>query len=54
LFQEQQQQLEANVEKLLFVIEKPFDQYAEDKSKELRMKIINLSATIENFCRKLY
>ena len=44
LYKHQQQQLETNFEKLSFLIEKPFDQYA----KELRMQIINLSATIGN------
>ena len=47
LYKHQQQQL-TNFEKLSFLIEKPFDQYAEDEVKELRMQIINLSATIGN------
>ena len=46
LYKHQQQQLETNFEKLSFLIEKPFDQY--DEVKELRMQIINLSATIGN------
>lgn len=54
LYKHQQQQLETNFEKLSFLIEKPFDQYAEDEVKELRMQIINLSATIGNLWRKLY
>ncbi|XP_059455453.1 probable E3 ubiquitin-protein ligase ARI1 [Corylus avellana] len=54
LFEEQQQQLHANVEKLSLFIGEPFDQYPEDEVEELRMKIINLSVITDRLCRKLY
>ncbi|KAB1220525.1 putative E3 ubiquitin-protein ligase ARI1 [Morella rubra] len=54
LFEEQQQQLHANVEKLSLFLGKPFDRYTEDKLEKLRMKIINLSVMTDGLCRKLY
>ncbi|GMY28489.1 probable E3 ubiquitin-protein ligase ARI2 [Fagus crenata] len=54
LFEEQQQQLHANVEKLSLFIGEPFDEYPEVKVEELRMKVINLSVMTDGLCRKLY
>lgn len=54
LFEDQQQQLEANVEKLSKFIEEPFDQYTEDKVMEIRMQVINLSSIIDTLCKKMY
>ncbi|KAJ7958077.1 RBR-type E3 ubiquitin transferase [Quillaja saponaria] len=54
LFEDQQQQLEANVEKLSSYIEEPFDEYTEDRVDELRLKIMDLSAITEKLCLKLY
>lgn len=53
LFEDQQQQLEANIEKLSSLIEEPFDQFSLDKVMELRTKTINLSKVVDNLCRKL-
>lgn len=53
LFEEQQQQLHANVEKLSLFIGEPFDKYPENNVEELRMKVINLSVMIDGICRKL-
>ena len=53
LFEDQQQQLEANVEKLSKFIEEPFDQYEEDKVREIRMQVINLSVITDNLCKKM-
>lgn len=53
LFEDQQQQLEANIERLSSFIEEPFDQFSDDKVKELRMKIIGLSVVVDNLCSKL-
>jgi ariadne-1 len=53
LFEEQQQQLHANVEKLSLFMGEPFDRYPEDEVEELRMKIINLSVITDRLCRKL-
>lgn len=54
LFEDQQQQLEANVEKLSKFLEEPFDQYSEDKVMEIRMQVINLSVITDTLCQKLY
>ncbi|PWA17120.1 RING/U-box superfamily protein [Artemisia annua] len=52
LFEEQQQQLETNVEKLSKFIEEPFDSFTEDM--EIRMQVINLSMITDNLCKKMY
>ncbi|XAR72845.1 Ubiquitin--protein ligase [Bertholletia excelsa] len=54
LFEDQQQQLEGNVEKLSKYIEEPFDQYGEDKVMDIRMQVINLSVIVDNLCKKMY
>ncbi|KAL6347922.1 hypothetical protein AAG906_037651 [Vitis piasezkii] len=54
LFEDQQQQLEANVEKLSKFIEEPFDQYEEDKVRDIRMQVINLSVITDTLCKKMY
>ncbi|CAK9142609.1 unnamed protein product [Ilex paraguariensis] len=54
LFEDQQQQLEANVEKLSKFIEEPFDQYDEDKIMEIRMQVINLCVITDTLCKKMY
>ena len=53
LFDDQQQQLEANIEKLSMVLEEPFDVYAEDNLIDTRMKIIALSKITDDLCKKL-
>lgn len=53
LFEDQQQQLEENVEKLSKFIEEPFDQYEEDKVRDIRMQVINLSVITDNLCKKM-
>lgn len=53
LFEDQQQQLEANVEKLSKFLEAPFDQYSEDRVMETRMQVINLSAITDTLCQKM-
>ncbi|XVE67413.1 hypothetical protein DITRI_Ditri08aG0158700 [Diplodiscus trichospermus] len=54
LFEDQQQQLEANVEKLSKFLEEPFDQYTDDKVMEIRMQVINLSVITDTLCKKMY
>ncbi|KAJ8539475.1 hypothetical protein K7X08_013727 [Anisodus acutangulus] len=54
LFENLQQQLEINVERLSMFLEEPFSDYREDKLLETRMKIITLSAVTDNLCEKLY
>jgi ariadne-1 len=54
LFEDQQQQLEANVEKLSKFIEAPFDDYDESRITETRMQVINLCVIIDTICKKMY
>ncbi|KAJ8621039.1 hypothetical protein MRB53_029568 [Persea americana] len=54
LFEDQQQQLEANVEKLSKFIEAPFDVISGDTINEIRMQVINLSMITDNLCKKMY
>ncbi|XP_023513187.1 probable E3 ubiquitin-protein ligase ARI2 [Cucurbita pepo subsp. pepo] len=54
LFEDQQQQLEANVEKLSKFLEEPFDQYTKDRVMDIRMQVINLSVITDTLCKKMY
>ncbi|RWR76941.1 putative E3 ubiquitin-protein ligase ARI2 isoform X2 [Cinnamomum micranthum f. kanehirae] len=54
LFEDQQQQLEANVEKLSKFVEEPFDEFPVDKILEIRMQVINLSVITDKLCKKMY
>ncbi|KAL5130018.1 putative E3 ubiquitin-protein ligase ARI1 [Glycine soja] len=54
LFEDQQQQLEANVEKLSKILEEPFETFSDDKVVEIRMQILNLSTIIDKLCQKMY
>ncbi|XP_018441460.1 probable E3 ubiquitin-protein ligase ARI2 isoform X2 [Raphanus sativus] len=54
LFEDQQQQLEANVEKLSQFLEEPFDQFADDKVVQIRIQVINLSVAVDTLCKKMY
>ncbi|KAK1418205.1 hypothetical protein QVD17_27348 [Tagetes erecta] len=54
LFEDQQQQLESNVERLSKFIEEPFDNYSEDQIMKFRMQVINLSVITDTLCKKMY
>ncbi|MCD7461003.1 hypothetical protein HAX54_044982 [Datura stramonium] len=54
LFENLQEQLEINVERLSMFLEEPFADYPEDELLEARMKIITLSKVADNLCKKLY
>lgn len=53
LFEDQQQQLETNIERLSMFLEEPFAEYPEDKVSEIRTKIVTLSAVADKFCGNL-
>lgn len=53
LFEVQQQQLEANVEKLSKAFEEPFDDYEETHIMEMRMQVLNLSVVTDTLCKKM-
>ncbi|KAK6143503.1 hypothetical protein DH2020_023851 [Rehmannia glutinosa] len=54
LFEDQQQQLESNVEKLSKFLEEPFDVYSDEQIMEIRMQVINLSVITDSLCKKMY
>ncbi|XP_021718700.1 probable E3 ubiquitin-protein ligase ARI2 isoform X1 [Chenopodium quinoa] len=54
LFEDQQQQLEANIEKLSMCLEEPFHTLDDDKVLETRMRIITMMTIVDNLCRKMY
>ncbi|XP_059314141.1 probable E3 ubiquitin-protein ligase ARI2 isoform X2 [Lycium ferocissimum] len=54
LFEDQQQQLEENVEKLSKAFEEPFDEYEEAQIMEMRMQVLNLSVVTDTLCKKMY
>uniref|UniRef100_A0A5B6ZW83 RBR-type E3 ubiquitin transferase n=1 Tax=Davidia involucrata TaxID=16924 RepID=A0A5B6ZW83_DAVIN len=54
LFEDLQQQLEENVEKLSMFLEKPFDGFNEAEVMDTRMSIITLSKIADDGCKKLY
>lgn len=53
LFEDQQQQLEANTERLSKLIEDRFDELSDDRLMDLRMTTIAVSNVVDNLCRKL-
>ncbi|XP_027094172.1 probable E3 ubiquitin-protein ligase ARI1 isoform X2 [Coffea eugenioides] len=54
LFEDQQQQLQANIEKLSMVLEQPFADWEERDVLNTRLQIIALSTVTDNLCKKLY
>lgn len=54
LFEDQQQQLESNVERLSKILEEPFDTFDDDKIMDTRMDVINMCVVIDSFCQKMY
>ncbi|CAA0827598.1 Probable E3 ubiquitin-protein ligase ARI1 [Striga hermonthica] len=56
LFEDQQQQLESNVEKLSKFLEENFDEYSLEQVMRIRMQmqVIHLTVVIDDLCKKLY
>lgn len=54
LFEDQQQQLESNVEKLSMFLQKDFENFDDEKIEEMRMHVINLSRVVNLSCKKMY
>ncbi|CAA0383916.1 unnamed protein product [Arabidopsis thaliana] len=54
LFEDQQQQLEGNVEKLSKILEEPFDEYDHEKVVEMMRHLTNLTAVVDNLCKEMY
>lgn len=53
LFEDKQQQLESNVEKLSKFLEEPFDQYSVEQVMDKRMQVINLTVATDNLCKNM-
>lgn len=53
LFEDQQQQLEGNVERLSKFFEEPFHEFLEERVMETRMQILNLCVITDNLCKKM-
>ncbi|XP_028807312.1 probable E3 ubiquitin-protein ligase ARI2 [Neltuma alba] len=54
LFEDQQQQLEANVEKLSKFLEEPFDRFEDEKVMNIRNQVLNFSAIVDHLCQEMY
>ncbi|KAG1348161.1 RBR-type E3 ubiquitin transferase [Cocos nucifera] len=54
LFEDQQQQLESNVEKLSLFLEKEFQHLTDEEIIGTRMQVINLSRIVDNSCKEMY
>ncbi|ESQ32692.1 hypothetical protein EUTSA_v10005453mg [Eutrema salsugineum] len=54
LFEDQQQQLEGNVERLSKILEEPFDEYSEDDIKMMKNQLKFLCPVIDNLCKEMY
>ncbi|KAJ8483783.1 hypothetical protein OPV22_016268 [Ensete ventricosum] len=54
LFEDQQQQLEANVEKLSMFLEKDFQHFTDDEVMDIMRHVINLSNVVDRLCKQMY
>ncbi|XP_042392398.1 probable E3 ubiquitin-protein ligase ARI2 isoform X1 [Zingiber officinale] len=54
LFEDQQQQLESNVEKLSMFLEKDFPSSSDDEVMNIMRHVINLSSVVDNLCKQMY
>ncbi|XP_019099610.1 PREDICTED: putative E3 ubiquitin-protein ligase ARI4 [Camelina sativa] len=54
LFEDQQQQLEGNVEKLSKILEEPFHEYDHKEVINMKSQLIDMSALVDTLCKKLY
>ncbi|KAL9275703.1 putative E3 ubiquitin-protein ligase ARI1 [Drosera capensis] len=54
LFEDQQQQLEGNVERLSSWLEERFEEYNEQKLMDLRLRLMDLCSIIDNLCSQMY
>lgn len=52
-FEDQQQQLESNVEKLSEILEEPFDEYADEQVRQIRIQVIDLSVIADSLCERM-
>ncbi|XP_008790210.1 probable E3 ubiquitin-protein ligase ARI2 isoform X1 [Phoenix dactylifera] len=54
LFEDQQQQLESNVEKLSMFLEKDFQDFSDDEVMDTMSHVINLSNVVDRLCKQMY
>ncbi|XP_020881926.1 putative E3 ubiquitin-protein ligase ARI4 [Arabidopsis lyrata subsp. lyrata] len=54
LFEDQQQQLEGNIEKLSKILEEPFDEYGHEEVIIMKSQLIKMCAMVDTLCKKMY
>ncbi|WOK98483.1 putative E3 ubiquitin-protein ligase ARI2 isoform X2 [Canna indica] len=54
LFEDQQQQLESNVEKLSMFLETDFQFFSDDEVMDIMRHVINLSNVVDRLCKQMY
>ncbi|KAG7559012.1 Zinc finger RING-type [Arabidopsis thaliana x Arabidopsis arenosa] len=54
LFEDQQQQLEGNIEKLSKILEEPFDEYGHEEVINMKSQLIKMCALVDTLCKKMY
>ncbi|KAI4367653.1 hypothetical protein MLD38_023364 [Melastoma candidum] len=54
LFEDQQQQLEYNVERLSKLLEEPIDKLERDRVADIRLQVLNQGAITDSLCQKMY
>ncbi|CAL9248361.1 unnamed protein product [Arabidopsis halleri] len=54
LFEDQQQQLEGNIEKLSKILEEPFDEYDHEEVINMKSQLIKMCALVDTLCKKMY
>lgn len=52
-FEDHQQQLEWNVEKLSEILEEPFDEYSDEQVRLMKLQVIDLRVNTDNLCRRM-
>ncbi|KAK1282684.1 putative E3 ubiquitin-protein ligase ARI1 [Acorus calamus] len=54
LFEDQQEQLEGNVERLSGLLEEGFYKYSREKMMEFKMHVLNSSTAVDTMCKNMY
>lgn len=54
LFEDQQQQLESNVERLSLLLEKDFHDFSDEQVMDTMSHVINLCNIVDNLCKQMY
>lgn len=52
-FEDQQQQLESNVEKLSEILEEAFDEFPDEQVRQIRIQVIDLTLITDSLCKRM-